>query len=232
MILYYILDIEATGLSVDYHEINEISVLRVADGEQFSTRVKVKKPGTYNPQALQVQGITPADLRRGIPIEETIESIDMFLAEDGKSKAHRCIVAHNAPFDRKFVHRAWDGVNKEFQADLWMCTQSFAKRYIKKHANGHKIAQAQVSAGVDGIRTDKKTGKLKPKFGLNNFMMGVGLQPKSGAHSADVDVQNTVVLYNWLMNSGTEHVSLINRIPHKEPKAEDLDIGDVGTMDW
>ena len=231
MICYYVLDIESTGLSVDYHEINQISVLRVSDGEQYTTRVKVKNPRSYNAQALQIQGITPDDLKKGISIEETIEAINMFLNEDGKSKAHRCIVAHNAAFDRKFVHRAWDNADQEFPADLWMCTQSFAKRYIKKNANGDKIAKAQMNAGVD-IKTDKRTGKLRPKFGLNNFMEGVGLTVKDGAHSAEVDVQNTVVLYEWLMNSGTEHVSLISRIPHKETKTEDLDIGDVGVMDW
>lgn len=221
---YYILDTETTGLSVDYHEINQISVLRVSDSVQFSTSIKVKKPNFYNAGALEVQGIRPSDLRKGIPIEEAVESIDMLLAEDGKTKAHRCIVAHNAPFDRKFVHRAWDNVGKEFPADLWLCTQSFAKRYVKKHG-GMKVAQAQVSGGVDGIKKDK-AGNLKPKFGLDNFMIGVGLNPTAGAHRAEIDVQNTQVLYNWLMNSNTEHVSLIKRVPHKEISVNDLDIDD------
>lgn len=222
-ILYYILDTEVTGLSVDAHEINQISVMRVSDQEQLNLQIKVKRPHVYNPESLKIQGITPKDLKEGFPIEEAVSMVEAFLNDDGKTKAHRCIVAHNAPFDRKFVHRAWDSLNKEFPADLWMCTQSFAKRYVKKHG-GDKVAKAQLDAGID-IKTDKN-GKLKPKFGLNNFMVGVGLAPKLGAHRAEIDVQNTVDLYNWLMNSGTEHVSLIGRKPHKEPKREDLDIED------
>lgn len=223
MILYYILDTEVTGLSVDVHEINQLSVMRVADEEQLSLQIKVKKPHVYNAQSLEIQGIRPSDLKEGIPLEEAVDMVDMFLAEDGKTKAHRCIIAHNAPFDRKFVHRAWDNVDKEFPADLWMCTQSFGKRYVKKHG-GDKIAKLQKDAGID-IKTDKY-GKLKPKFGLNNFMIGVGLDPKAGAHQAKVDVQNTLSLYHWLMNSNTEHVSLISRIPHKEVKPTDLDLDD------
>jgi|SRR5690606_10875173 len=224
MIKFYILDVETVGLSVDVHEINQLSVRRVEDGEQINLQIKVKKPHIFNPQALEIQGITPADLRQGISIEEAVESVDIFLKEDGKTKGHRCIVAHNAPFDRKFVHRAWDNINKEFLADLWMCTQSFGKRYVKKHG-GEKIAKAQLAAGID-IKKDK-SGKLKPKFGLNNLMIGVGLQPKLGAHQASVDVENTQYLYDWLMKSNTEHVSLIERIPHKQLKTVELDVNDA-----
>lgn len=226
MINYYIIDTEVTGLSVDVHEINQLSVMRVQDREQLSIQIKVKKPHIYNAQSLEIQGISPSDLREGVPLEEAVEMVEMFLAEDGQTKAHRCIIAHNAPFDRKFVHRAWDNVDREFPADLWMCTQSFGKRYVKKNANGEKIAKTQLAAGVDDMKTDKKTGRLKPKFGLNNFMLGVGLKPKDGAHQAEVDVQNTLDLYTWLMNSGTEHVSLISRIPHKEVPQNDLDLDD------
>lgn len=223
MIHYYILDVETTGLAVDVHEINQISVMRVHDAVQLSQQIAVAHPNVYNAQALEIQGIHPRDLKEGVSIEEAIEAIDTFLAEDGKTKAHRCIVAHNAPFDRKFCHRAWDRLKKEFPADLWMCTQSFGKRYVKKHG-GDKIAKAQQDAGID-IKADK-SGKLKPKFGLNNFMVGVGLEPKIGAHSAHVDVENTLTLYHWLMNSKTEHVSLIERIPHHEPKPQELDMED------
>jgi len=224
MIHYYILDTETTGLSMDVHEINQISVMRVQDKEQVTFQIKVKKPHVYSKEALDVQGIHPSDLKIGVPIEEAVEAIDMFLQEDGKTRAHRCIIAHNAPFDRKFVHKAWDTANKEFPADLWICTQSFGKRYVKKHG-GDKLAKAQLDAGVD-IKADK-LGKLKPKFGLNNLLLGVGLKPKDGAHRAEIDVQNTLEWYNWLMSSNTEHVSLISRVPHKEAGTADLDMDDI-----
>ena len=219
------MDTEVTGLSVDVHEINQISVQRVSDAKQYSAQIKVKKPHVYNYKALEVQGIHPSQLKVGIPVEQAVQEIDEFLSEDEKTKAHRCIVAHNAPFDRKFIHRAWDVVKKEFLADLWICTQSLAHRYVKKHGKT-KIAQTQKNAGVD-LKVDKK-GMLKPKFGLTNFMLGVGLTPKLGSHQAHVDVQNTLELFNWFLNSSrTEYLSLIERIPHKkEPPIDYLDIED------
>ena len=220
----YLLDTETTGLAVDVHEINQISVMRVHDKAQVTFQVKVRRPNVYNIEALKVQGISPKDLLNGVRIEEATKNVDAFLAEDGKTKAHRCIIAHNAPFDRKFVHRAWESADREFPADLWICTESFSKRYVKKHG-GEKIAKAQLDGGVD-IKTDKY-GNLKPKFGLNNLLIGLGIQAKAGAHRAEIDVQNTLELYNWLMSSKTEHVSLIERIPHKDTPQQQIDMDDV-----
>lgn len=226
MINFFILDTETTGLKCGFHEINQLSILRVIDKVQKTFQIKVKRPHIYSQQALDVQGITPADLKQGIPIEEAVRLANQFLEEDSQTKAHRCIIAHNAPFDRKFVHQAWTDAGSEFPADLWLCTQSFAKRHVQKYCNGEKIAKAQVDNGVE-IKKDKY-GSLKPKFGLNNFMVGVGLVPKIGAHSAEVDVQNTDVLYNWLMNSNTEYVSLITRSPHKDGQSQEFDVDDIG----
>jgi DNA polymerase III epsilon subunit-like protein len=224
-IVYYILDTETCGLNLDYHEINQISVMRVSDEKQYSTNIRVKNPNKFDFRSLEVQGISPADLKTGIPVEEAINNVERFFNEDGQSPAHRCIVAHNAPFDRKFVHRAWERANKEFPADLWICTQSFSKRYVKKHACEQKIAKAQMDGGVDDIKADK-LGRLKPKFGLNNMLVGLGISPIGGAHRAEIDVQNTLILFNWLIESKTEHVSLIQRIPHKESNNLDLDMED------
>jgi DNA polymerase III epsilon subunit-like protein len=222
---YYIADTETTGLSVDKHEINQISVMRVADEKQLTIQIKIRNPNCYDIRALDIQGISPDDLKIGKPLEEAVEEFDSFLKEDGKSKAHRCMICHNAPFDRKFLQCAWNNVGKEFLADLWLDTQTFAKRYVAKSCNGVKIAQAQLNGGVDGIKKDK-SGSLKPKFGLGNLIIGFGIVPDAGSHQAEVDVINTNKLYHWLMQTNTEYVSLIERIPHKEVKTEDLDLND------
>lgn len=225
---YYITDVETTGLKLGVNEINQISVLRISDNKQITHNIKVRHPNTYSREALEVQGITPDDLKKGIKLELAVADINKFFLEDcQKNNEGRCMIAYNAPFDRKFIHEAWDSTNDVFGPNLWFCSMAFAKRYVAKHG-GEKIAQAQIDAMIDGIKTDKKSGKLKPKFGLNNFMTGVGLPIKTGAHNAEVDVQNTLELYKWLIASGTEYVSLIERLPHKEIKttAQDLDVDD------
>lgn len=222
---FYIADIETTGLSVDKHEINQISILRVSTKKQLTINIRVKNPQIYDKRALDIQGIEPEDLKHGVYIADAVNQINDFIKEDGNKKAGRCFIAHNASFDRKFIIRAYDELDQVFPADLWLCSQSFSKRYVKKHAVEVKIAQAQKDSGED-IKTDK-SGRLKPKFGLTNMLIGLKLPQKLGAHQAAIDVQNTDTLFEFLINSGTEYLSLIENLPHKEEKIEiDLDIDD------
>jgi DNA polymerase III epsilon subunit-like protein len=197
---YYIIDTETTGLKCEWHQINQFSVIRLSTGKQLSVDIKVDNPERASPQALEIQGKIVDDLDVGIPLKEAIDIIDAFFEEDGKTRAHRCIYAHNAPFDRKFCHAAWKSCDKEFPADLWLCTKQYAQLAVKKHGLAEKIAAAQ--------------GEPKVKFGLNNFLIGIGITPKIGAHSAEIDAINTVDLVNWLVNSKTEYVALIKREPH------------------
>lgn len=221
---YYVLDIETLGTKTGYHEINQISILRVATEDQITINIAPAHPERASKEALEIQGITPEDLLVGCTLSDAISQVNDYFAKDGKTPAHRCIIAHNGSFDRKFVHYDWEAAGLGFPADNWICTMAFAKRYAELN-DGQKIAQAQINAMIDGIKADKKTGRLKPKFGLNNFMTGVGLPLINGAHQAGVDVRNTLVLYRFLMESKTEYLSLIERHPHNK-KTEELDIDD------
>ena len=202
MIIYYVLDTETTGLKAGYHEVNQISVLRLDTDEQITVDIGVQYPERASYQALQVQGKSMLEISSGITKGDAIQKINDFLKKDGHTPAHRCIVGHNVQFDRKFCHQTWDDVGETFLADMWLCTKTFAQRYTKTTASAQKIALAQ--------------NKPKAKFGLTIFMEGVGLKPKEGAHTADVDVLNTATLLKFLWESKMDYVSLIKRLPHKE----------------
>ena len=212
MIKYYVLDVETNGLKAGWHEINQISVINAENKKQLSVDIAIEHPERSNQQALDIQGITIADLRKGIKNTEAVKKINEFIRADGLNNASRCIIGHNVAFDRKFCHQLWEDLGDGFPADLWICTRSLGQAYAKKFG-GQKLALAQhIVPNAKGV--------LKPKFGLNILMEGLGMTPKFGAHSATVDTQNTLDLYNFLMNSGMEYVSHIKRIPHKEEKKE------------
>ena len=65
-----------------------------------------------------------AQKKKAILKAEVVQRCEKFFSEDGATPAHRCIVAHNAPFDRKFLHALWGQVGKEFPANLWLDTTS------------------------------------------------------------------------------------------------------------
>lgn len=201
-------------MKTGYHEINQISVLRCSDEKQLCLKIAVNFPSRANPVSLEIQGITLADLREGLDKKDALTQIHNFIEEDGSSQRHRCIIAHNASFDRRFCHMEWDAVDLAFPADLWLCTQKFGKKYVKSKNLEARVASAQ--------------HEKKPKFGLNPLLVGLGLNVVEGAHDAGVDVTNTNTLFKFFMESGVEHVSSMERKPHKEivKKADDYDISD------
>ena len=201
MLYYYVLDTETTGLKAGYHEVNQISCLRVSDGEIIIVDIKVDFPERVNQISLEIQGKTKSDLLKGIDKREGIKLVHDFISSDNHKLEERCMVAHNASFDQRFTHMEWDVVGLVFPANLWLCTKTLGRKYVKK-VGEQKIIKAQ------------RTPKVK--YGLNILMEGVGLTPKTGAHDAQVDTENCSELFNFLMNSEIEHVSSIKRVPHKE----------------
>lgn len=208
MIKYYILDTETTGLKTGYHEINQISIIRVEDGFQKSWNIAVENPKHASAQALQIQNKTKADLKIGITIQEAIKGVNEFLHEDGLNEASRCFIGHNVSFDRRFMQAAWEKEKQKLMADLWLCTKKYMKAYV------NKVGDAEVK---------KKQGEEeKVKYGQDRCLEGVGLTPKFGAHSASIDCQNCLTLYKFLNGQGLNEVRVIENKPHR-PKTIDIE---------
>jgi len=215
---YYVLDTETTGLKAGYHEVNQIALIRVATGEEFVEKLVCQHPYRASQQALDIQKTARADLVTGTFPLRVIEEVDAFLQKDGKTREHRCIVAHNESFDRKFCHALWDEYNKEFKANLWLCTKKLAQAYTKK--NGiQKVAAMQRDANV-------QLGKSGISYSLDNLMIGFGLTPVGTSHSAIGDSRNTVILFNHLMDQKLDYVRIIKREPHQQDKLQSATDGD------
>lgn len=197
-IVYYILDTETTGLKHDFHDLVEISVIRYSDRLQVSKQVRALKPENANYDALQITGKTMKDLYNGISRTEMVEEIHHFFNMDGLTPAHRCVVAHNAPFDRKFMHHIWTQHKKVFPADLWLDTLTLSRRVAKsqgiiKDANGEK-----------------------PKFNLYAACDLFGIKKTGSAHNAQDDTRNTYLLLKHFFDTNVDMLDMIKRIPHGE----------------
>jgi len=196
---YYILDTESSGLKTGFHELNQISVIRASDSFQKTLNIAVEFPERASPQALAIQRKTYYDLKNGVTKKEAVDELNEFFLEDGLTNEHRCIVAHNASFDRRFLHATWESLNNQFPANLWMCTQSFTRAYAKM-IGLEKVAKIQC--------------EQKAKFGLDKSMQLFDIKQKSGAHNAVIDTQNLLNLWKNLMATSINHVKQIKRIPH------------------
>ncbi len=152
---------------------------------QLWKKIRAEFPMRSSLDALAVTGKTMADLSQGISKIEAVEAVEKFLNEDGLTPAHRCIVAHNAAFDRRFLHATWEQCGKRFPADLWLCTMQMTKSYAKQ------------------------IGQPKAKVNLHASCDLVGLTKIAASHNAKVDSRNAYLLFNDLLN-----VKQVNHLPH------------------
>ena len=196
-ISYYIIDTETTGLRQGFHDLVEISIIRYSDRLQLSQKIKALKPENASYDALQITGKTMKDLYEGINHNDAIEEAHQFLSMDELTNAHRCIVCHNAPFDRKFLHEAWSKNKRIFPGDLWLDTLTLSRR----------VAKLQGITEVNGE---------KPKFNLYAACDLFGIKKTGSAHNAADDTRNTYFLLKYFIDNKIDFLNMIKRIPHGE----------------
>jgi DNA polymerase III epsilon subunit-like protein len=207
---YYIIDTETTGLSSSYHEMTEISIIKCSTRIQLTEFIKCDFPERANFDALAITKKTLADLEKGNDKEIVVERMNKFLNEDGLTAAHRCFVAHNWTFDKKFVHALYDKVGQKCPVDLWLCTMALTKAYAKQ------------------------IGLVKPKVNLHAACDIVGLKKFADAHNSKVDSRNTYLLHRDLVEvKKVDYLPFIKTAVHQyvDPAAAlaALDDDDTGT---
>ncbi len=206
---YYVIDTETTGLKSGYHEITEIGIIRCTDRVQLWRQIKCTYPERANFDALAITKKTMSDLERGYDREAVIAECEKFFAEDGLTPAHRCIVAHNAPFDRKFLHAMWEAYGKEFPAHLWLDTISLTKEFLK-NADESQLKIVKTA-----------TGRVSTQ--LHACCDMVGVKKISEAHNAKVDSRNTYLLHrNLIEEKKVDHLPFIKTAIHSvAPPSDD-----------
>ena len=180
---YYVIDTETTGLKANYQEMTEIGIIRVTDRVQLWRQIKCEYPERANFDALAITKKTMADLDRGHNKHDVVAECQKFFEEDGLTPAHRCIVAHNAPFDRRFLFAFWEQSGKSFPAHLWLDTIPLTKEYAKQN----------------GLIVKAAKGEKKQSFALHAALDLVKINKISEAHNAKVDSRNTYLLYRNLV---------------------------------
>jgi DNA polymerase III subunit epsilon len=206
---FYIIDTETTGLSTKLHEVVEVSIIRCSDRVQLTEFIKCEQPENVSVDALRITNKTLADLQKGGPKEEIVDKIDEFLSKDGLTPAHRCFVAHNSPFDMKFMHALYDKVGKRCPVDNWKCTMALTRAYAKK------------------------IGLVKPKVNLHAACDILQIKKISEAHASKVDSRNTFLLWKALIeDKNMDYLPLIKNAIHNAKPADDDDDVDLSLLDF
>lgn len=101
--VFYVIDIETTGLNPVNDEIIQITALRFLNFEPTETFTTYVKPHNgLNPKAQKINGITEKDVENAPYIEQVIRLFDAFLSES-HTKQEPPIVGHKIAFDYQFL---------------------------------------------------------------------------------------------------------------------------------
>jgi len=116
MEIFAAIDIETTGLDVEQCEILDIAVIPLTTDftidtaiPEFTARIRAEHPDTAEAQAMQVNGLNPAE---GKSRKEVAGELSRWLAD---CEIERLVpVAHNLEFDIKFIRRCFPVESKVF----------------------------------------------------------------------------------------------------------------------
>lgn len=136
-ITFAFLDVETTGLDPCLgHRICEIAVLKTRGGKALGKLQTLINPGRdISPQAASVNGITD-DMIRGAPFFRDVAWDILNSLKDS------VIVAHNAPFDLRFLFAEFVGIKLSHPENDVIDTLSIARRHYNFPSNSlGKIAR-------------------------------------------------------------------------------------------
>lgn len=219
MIKFYICDTETTGLNHLIHEIFEISIIKADNRLQLTRQIKCERPETTSFDALKITNKTLADLEKGISREQAVKEANKFFSDDGLTPMHRCLVLHNLPFDKKFLHALWASVNQEFPVHLFLDTITLSKELFKTGA----IPEDKL------IKT--ATGKISTK--LQSVCDMTGTKKIAEAHTAQADSRNTYFLWKKLIEEyKIDYIPHIKTFPHTlKDDLEDINLLDLSDVE-
>lgn len=183
---YWVIDTETNGIKSAYHEMTEIGIIRAENRVQLWKKIKCDYPERSSFDALKITGKTLADLSIGETKENIVKVSNEFFSQDGLTPAHRCIVGHNIPFDRRFLHALWAEMGQAFPAHLWLDTISLTKEFLKK-ADHSKLNITKTATG-------------KVSTALHAACDLAGIKKLADAHNARVDSRNTYLLWRALID--------------------------------
>jgi DNA polymerase-3 subunit epsilon len=141
---FLVVDTETNGLGGDACEMTEVGAVLVGGGElhdRWSSLVRCSRPLGRGIQ--RFTGITQEMLADAPGLEQVLPPLHELL--DG-----RVLVAHNAPFDRRVLRRAFELIGLEWPNPPVLCTAALARKLLPLQSR----RGLSVLAGALGIEVD------------------------------------------------------------------------------
>jgi DNA polymerase III subunit epsilon len=139
---FVVVDLETTGGSPGMSKVTEIGAVRVRGlevTERFCTLVDPGRP--IPPAIIDLTGIDDVMVAGQPGIEEALERFSAFCGED-------VLVAHNAPFDLRFLNYERRRLAGRYFTQPWLDTLVLAKRLLGRRVERHDLRTLAEWAGA------------------------------------------------------------------------------------
>ena len=141
------IDLETTGVSYRVDKIIEIGALKVIGGKIVDTFVSLINPGIpIPPDATHINRITNAMVNNQPTFKDIFPSFVTFIED-------LPLVAHNAPFDAKFLVSAFNNFDTELP-NQFIDTLSISRKFFPNSPN-HKLATLNTYLDLNGYASHR-----------------------------------------------------------------------------
>lgn len=142
---YVVLDFETTGLDVSYSNIIQIGAVKYKDHEiiaEYVTNVNPQKP--IPNKISKMTGIKDEDLKEAPLIDEAMIDLLKFLGNES-------IVAHNAPYDMRFLLYTMNHLEIPYKRFRVFDTLKLARKHIP--TENHKLVTLKTFLNLDHYKS-------------------------------------------------------------------------------
>lgn len=175
--IFYVTDTETTSLDNRVGDVIELSLYRLSDDIQKTWLLKPLSPDNIDDTALRINGHKKEDLLHQtkfgrdnyIDPHKVIVDIENWIVEDGVPATNRCLIGHNAAFDKDYLEQLWIKCNSKDSFP-------FGRRYLDT-----MIMQLYIDICDENMDTGYSLNNLTKKYGVKN----------EKAHSAAADTKAT-----------------------------------------
>jgi DNA polymerase III epsilon subunit-like protein len=178
--VFYVADIETTGLDARAHDIIELSISRLGDTSENAQKTwcfKPLTPDTIDPGALKVNGHKLEDLlhrtregrERYLDPNVVLVDIENWLSEDGVPAEKRFLIGQNIAFDKERLQVFWEKCNSK---------------------DSFPFGRRLMDTMIIELFMDYCKGQFAEGYSLNNLVKKYGVKNEK-AHTAAADVKAT-----------------------------------------
>jgi DNA polymerase III epsilon subunit-like protein len=167
---YILFDTETTGLDETKNCIVEIGCTMIDGGTlqeygEWETFVQIYGEGEIDPVAMEITGITMQQIEGGMHVAKMVTDL-ISMSKEFKNGRYKkpILVAHNSPFDRKMLAKAFELCKKnlyDYFEESFEDTMTMS-RCKWPNESGHKLSDVCERLGIPQFNAHRAMGDVRP----------------------------------------------------------------------